>query len=168
MSTSDDIRIERMQSNLSTIRKVARMTSEQFGEAIGVSRQTIGNIENGRSKLTKTQYLAIRAVLNYMAADNQGLAQIVRALVDEPVEEDDSLEYCEVRPTLSAMDDMSKTTEVLAGGASYAALVSLVKAAGGSKTLTKSAGGTSAISGALVAGAVLPAFAYALYKKLKS
>lgn len=159
MGFSDDVRIERMQKNLSTIRKAAGLTSDALGEEIGVSRQTIGNIENGRSKLTKTQYLAIRAVLNYIAADNQELAQVVRALVDEPGEGEEPLGDGEVKTTKSTMDDMSKITEILAGGTTtYAALT----------MIGKTVGGPSSIGGGLVAGAVLPAFAYALYKKLKS
>lgn len=38
--------------------------------------------------MTKTQYLACRAVLTYEIAEseNQGLAQVIRTLVDEPAE----------------------------------------------------------------------------------
>ena len=47
--------ILRMQKNLLLIRRTVGWTAEAFGERIGVTRQTINNIEAGRNKLTKTQ-----------------------------------------------------------------------------------------------------------------
>ena len=55
--------IIRMQDNLLLIRRTVGWTAEEFGEKIGVTRQTINNIESGRNKLTKTQYIALRCVL---------------------------------------------------------------------------------------------------------
>ena len=49
--------IVRMQDNLLLLRRTVGWTAEEFGEKIGVTRQTINNIESGRNKLTKTQYL---------------------------------------------------------------------------------------------------------------
>ena len=58
--------IERMQKYLQLIRRAVGWSAEEFGERIGVTRQTINNIEapNPRSKLTKTQYIAMRSVLD--------------------------------------------------------------------------------------------------------
>ena len=56
--------IIRMQNNLLLIRRTVGWTAEEFGEKIGVTRQTINNIESGRNKLTKTQYIAMRSVLD--------------------------------------------------------------------------------------------------------
>ena len=56
--------IQRMQDNLLLIRRTVGWTAEEFGEQIGVTRQTINNIESGRNKLTKTQYIAMRSVLD--------------------------------------------------------------------------------------------------------
>ena len=88
MIDTDEKRIKLFQKNLGTIRKVAGWTAERFGEEIGVTRQTISNLEKGRTPMTKTQYLACRAVLTYEIAEseNQGLAQVIRTLVDEPAE----------------------------------------------------------------------------------
>ncbi|WP_295067247.1 helix-turn-helix domain-containing protein [Ruminococcus sp.] len=58
-----DNRIKAMQIYLLLIRKVAGLTSAEFGDRIGVTRQTVNNIESGRSVLTKTQYCAICHVL---------------------------------------------------------------------------------------------------------
>lgn len=56
--------IERLQENLLLLRRAAGWTAEELGDRIGVTRQTINNLEMKRSKLNKTQYIAIRAVLD--------------------------------------------------------------------------------------------------------
>ena len=60
----DDEKRARFQKYLTLIRKVVGWSEEELGESIGVTRQTINNIEKERSSLTKTQYIAIRAILN--------------------------------------------------------------------------------------------------------
>ena len=55
--------IERMQKNLLLFRRALGWTAEEFGEKIGVTRQTINNLESGRSTLTKTQNIAMRSVI---------------------------------------------------------------------------------------------------------
>lgn len=52
-----------MQKNLLLFRRALGWTAEEFGEKIGVTRQTINNLESGRSTLTKTQYIAMRSVI---------------------------------------------------------------------------------------------------------
>ena len=47
--------IERLQDNLLLIRRAAGWTAEEFGEKIGVTRQTINNLEAKRNKINKTQ-----------------------------------------------------------------------------------------------------------------
>ena len=58
-----DKKIEIMQHNLVHIRKRLGLSGKDFGEMIGVTKQTISNIESGRTKLTMTMYLAIMYVL---------------------------------------------------------------------------------------------------------
>ena len=43
--------IKRLQDNLLLIRRAVGWTAEEFGNQIGVTRQTINNIESGRNKL---------------------------------------------------------------------------------------------------------------------
>lgn len=80
--------IIRMQENLLLIRRTVGWTAEKFGEKIGVTRQTINNIESGRNKLTKTQYIAMRSVLDAEMAqtpeDTQMLKVLLDILVDHP------------------------------------------------------------------------------------
>ena len=65
-----DKEIEKLQTNLQAIRKVAGWTTEELGEQIGVTKQTISNLENRKTKMTKTQYIALRTVIDYEIATN--------------------------------------------------------------------------------------------------
>lgn len=85
MAKTDENIIDRFQRNLEPIRKVAGWTTQTLADEIGVTRQTISNLESGRTKMTKTQYLALRTVLNFeiIQNDNRALATIVKSLVDD-------------------------------------------------------------------------------------
>ena len=80
--------ITRMQEHLLLIRRTVGWTAEEFGDRIGVTRQTINNIESGRNKLTKTQYIAMRSVLDAEMAqspeDTKMLRTLLEILVDHP------------------------------------------------------------------------------------
>lgn len=80
----------RLQDNLQVVRKIAGWTAQELGDAVGVTRQTISNLEKHRTPMTKTQYLALRTVINHEieTGDNQILGQVVRTLIDQPVEEE--------------------------------------------------------------------------------
>lgn len=56
--------VERLQEYMLLIRRAVGWSAEEFGERIGVSRQTINNLEGKRNKLTKAQYIAIRSSLD--------------------------------------------------------------------------------------------------------
>ncbi len=80
--------ITRMQDNLLLIRRTVGWTATDFGEKIGVTRQTINNIESGRNKLTKTQYIAMRSILdaeiNRSPDDTEMLKILLDVLIDNP------------------------------------------------------------------------------------
>ena len=81
--------IARMQKHLLLIRRTVGWTAEELGERIGVTRQTINNIESGRSRLTKTQYIAMRSVLDAEMLqspeeETEMLRLLLDALVDHP------------------------------------------------------------------------------------
>ena len=83
-----------LQKNLSAIRKIAGWTSEQLGEKIGVTKQTISNLENGKTQMTLTQYIALRSIIDFEIQTNKGnlvLLQVVEVLLnnyDEYTEEE--------------------------------------------------------------------------------
>ena len=46
--------IDKFQENLGPIRKVAGWTTQQLADELGVARQTVSNLETGKSPMTKT------------------------------------------------------------------------------------------------------------------
>lgn len=110
-----DKEIEKLQNNLQAIRKIAGWTTEELGEQIGVTKQTISNLENHKTTMTKTQYIALRTVIDYEIAtntENATLGQVVKALLtsdDEDGESEtketktiDKKEYVEAVKTITA------------------------------------------------------------------
>lgn len=74
--------IIRMQENLLLIRRTVGWTAEEFGEKIGVTRQTINNIESCRNKLTKTQYIAMRSILDAEMLQKPEETEMLKVLLD--------------------------------------------------------------------------------------
>lgn len=75
-----------LQDNLSSVRKIAGWTTEELGDKIGVTKQTISNLENKKTIMTRTQYIAIGAVLKYEIPTNKNkevLAYAVNILLDD-------------------------------------------------------------------------------------
>ncbi len=70
LSDAQQIQIQRLQENLFALRRIAGWTMEELGKKIGVTKQTISNLESSNRKtyMTLTQYLAVRSVLDYEAA----------------------------------------------------------------------------------------------------
>lgn len=79
--------IDKFQDNLGIIRKVAGWTTQKFADEIGVARQTVSNLETGKTPMTKLQYLALRTVFNAEIArcNNLDLAKVIKTLVDDPI-----------------------------------------------------------------------------------
>lgn len=78
--------IKRLQANLLSIRKIAGWTAQDLGDRIGVTKQTISNLETGKAKLTQTQYIVIRAVLEYEIQTNKEsivLPQVISILLND-------------------------------------------------------------------------------------
>lgn len=71
MKKVTDKEIEKLQDNLQIIRQAGKWTAEEFGEMIGVTKQTIRNLENKITPMSKTQYIAIRSVLDYEIEERQ-------------------------------------------------------------------------------------------------
>lgn len=79
--------IDKFQDNLGIIRKVAGWTTQELADEIGVARQTVSNLETGKTPMTKLQYLALRTVFNAEIArcHNLDLAKVIKTLVDDPI-----------------------------------------------------------------------------------
>lgn len=59
MADSKEILIEQLASNLEILRAGAKLTQEATAKAIGISRQTYCQIENGNSKMSWSIYLSL-------------------------------------------------------------------------------------------------------------
>lgn len=123
-TTSD---IERLQDNLALIRKAGGWSAEEFGDMIGVTKQTISNLENKKTPLSKTQYIAIRAVLDYEIAerkDDTALASTVNICLDS-----EGLSSDDIKKAQAFVDGATRAgldTAAIAGG--LAALIGAVAA----------------------------------------
>ena len=78
--------IIRFQKYMLLIRRTVGWTAEEFGEKIGVTRQTINNLEkNNRDKfkLNKTQYIAMRSVLDAEMSKYPDETEMLRLILDD-------------------------------------------------------------------------------------
>lgn len=77
-------RITRMQKSLSTLRKVAGWSAEEFAKELDVTRQTVVNLESGKTEMTKVQYMAIRLLFaaEIQEKSNETLNKAMQILVD--------------------------------------------------------------------------------------
>ncbi|MCR5736105.1 MAG: helix-turn-helix transcriptional regulator [Eubacterium sp.] len=107
------IEIERLQNNLLVIRRAVGWTAEEFGERIGVTRQTINNLEAKRNKLNKTQYIAMRAVLDAEMEEFPDDTQMLKCLLEVLIDHPENYKK-EDRETLLAKANML-TPSILAG-----------------------------------------------------
>lgn len=80
--------IKRLQDIMLLLRRTAGWSAEEFGNRIGITRQQVSNLEKHKSKLSKTQYIAIRAVLdaemNEYPEDTEAMRYILEVFVDNP------------------------------------------------------------------------------------
>lgn len=72
-------RITEFQNNLRMARKAAGLTAVKLGQMVGLTRQSVYNIEQGKTKMTKAQYIAFQVVLRYKLGgdDSNWLKQII-------------------------------------------------------------------------------------------
>lgn len=114
--------IKNLQVNLSSIRKIAGWTAQDLGRKIGVTKQTISNLENQKTEMTLTQYIAIRTVIDYEIENNKSnelLPQVVHILLDVPneaISDEDRAKINQAVTTLAAAS---------VGGVGVAGLISV-------------------------------------------
>lgn len=80
MVTDNDIK--KFYNAFPLIRKAVGWSAEEFGEKIGVKRQTISNLENKRVKLTMTTYIAMRFVLEQEMKEHKEETEMLKAVLD--------------------------------------------------------------------------------------
>ena len=107
--------IDRMQKNLLLIRRTIGWTADEFGNRIGVTRQTINNLEAGRNKLSKTQYIAMRSILDAEMTQYPDETEMLKLILDVFVDNPDLYPDKEKAQLLSKANMI--TPSILAGSA---------------------------------------------------
>ena len=106
--------ITTMQTSLKQIRQVLGFGVQEFSELIGLSRQTINNLETQKNKMSSTQYIAICAVIDYYIKDKPELLKVILSILSSNKDDsiNDRLENCEnksfLRDWFSSFPDDSK------------------------------------------------------------
>lgn len=133
--------IERMQKHLQLIRRAVGWSAEEFGVRIGVTRQTINNIEAvpPRSNLTKAQYIAMRSVLDVEIHQHPEDTAMVRLLLDVFVDHPENYNEEEKKDLFNKANML--TPSILAGTTTREAV---------SEELTGSAVAAGIITGAML------------------
>lgn len=114
--------IHRLQENLSALRKIAGWSAENLGNKIGVTKQTISNLENKKTPMNLTQYIAIRTIFDYEIQnnpENEVLQKVIYMLIDkgDEISED---EYKKLEEVVSAV------SLTVAGGVTGATLSAIL------------------------------------------
>lgn len=95
---------EKLQKYLPLIRNTAGWTAEDLGQKIGVTKQTISNIETLKTKMSKTQYLAIQMVISQKIATTKNdttLANIMKMVFEN--EEEQTIDYSKVEKAITTV-----------------------------------------------------------------
>lgn len=121
---SQEIELKRFQDNLSTIRKMFGWSIDVLAKKIGVTKQTISNIENRKTDLSRVQYIAMRAVFeseacNRSTEERDFLINIISKLVDGQ-ELDDSEER------KMTENNVKIVASAIAGGAGLSAAIAAI------------------------------------------
>ena len=102
---------EKLQKYLPLIRNAAGWTAEELGNKIGVTKQTISNLENQRTRMSKTQYLAIQMVISQKVAttpDDLTLANVMRLVMD--TDEEQAINYDAIPQAIAAVEHLDNET----------------------------------------------------------
>ena len=121
ITENKDSQVLLLQQNLAAIRKIAGWTAEQLADKIGVTKQTISNLETGKSPMNLTQYIAIRAIFDHEIETNKEntvLPQVIAILLDKGDELNEE-DYAKVKEAINTVSISA------AGGVTGATLASI-------------------------------------------
>lgn len=75
--------VENFQSLLRPIRNIMDCSIAEMAEAIGVTRQTMNNLENRKTGMSQTQYIALSAFIDHYFRQNDQLLPAIQAIIDQ-------------------------------------------------------------------------------------
>lgn len=116
-----------MQENLETLRKLAGLTAEELGKRIGVTKQTIRNLETNTSSMSLVMYIALRSVFELEVEEHPENEALARAL-DVLLNHAEKLDEKKYRDLKSSFETVAATA---AGGISGAALAKVFQGIAG-------------------------------------
>lgn len=70
------------QKSLQTLRLMAGWKQDHLGRMLGLTKQSISNLENSRNRMTKVQYIAIRSIFDHKAAHDDFFSAIYDITID--------------------------------------------------------------------------------------
>lgn len=73
--------IDTMQNSLKQVRQVLGFGVQEFSDIVGLTRQTVNNLENRKNKMSATQYVAICAVIDHCTKDRPELLQVLSTIL---------------------------------------------------------------------------------------
>ena len=106
-----------LQDNLKSIREILNWTSADLGNLIGVTKQTISNLETKNSKLTKLHYIAIRTVVDFeieqLKSTDSDRAERACMLLEVLSKAEENLDFDEISQASKLI--VSSTSAMIAG-----------------------------------------------------
>lgn len=140
-----------LQENLEMLRKLFGWSAEQLGNRLGVTKQTVLNLEHGKPIMSKIQYIAIRAVFETEAnireeEEKRNLLTVMNLIFNEDnkvseKKKKDALDAAKVMANATlASKDKAMVTKTMAGalagiGIAAGALMPIAGAVAGSLTV---------------------------------
>ena len=73
--------IDTMQNSLKQVRQVLGFGVQEFSDIVGLTRQSINNLETKKNKMSATQYVAICAVVDYCTKEKPELLQVLSTIL---------------------------------------------------------------------------------------
>lgn len=162
---------EKLQKYLPLIRNAAGWTAEDLGTKIGLTKQTISNLENQKTRMSKTQYLAIQMVISQKIAttpDDLTLANVMKLVMD--TDEDQAINYDAIPQAMAAVErlDSEAVTPIRKNGKNSPVLGAAVGSAVGGIAGAMSMlglGPVGAVSAAILGATIAPWLTKALNEK---
>ena len=159
---------EKLQKYLPLIRNAAGWTAEDLGTKIGLTKQTISNLENQKTRMSKTQYLAIQMVISQKIAttpDDLTLANVMKLVMD--TDEEQTINYDAIPQAMAAVAhlDSEKFTSIRKKGRNTSAVETAVGSAVGGIAGAMSMlglGPVGAVHAAILGATIAPWLAKAL------
>lgn len=89
--------IDSMQNSLRQVRQVLGLGVQELSDFVGLTRQTLNNLECKKSRMSAAQYLAICAVIDYCTRDKPEQYTAIQAILSSGGEEGQSLSFSSVK-----------------------------------------------------------------------